>query len=184
MDELIEKFLKEEYYPTPTEWKVVEAFYRVLNSCSTLNESQEESNLVAHAKRELIIAGLNEKDSDYGGMLYDAVMDLVKLFSSQGHSGFSANMALHLFDKVCRFKNLTPLTDDPQDWVQVSEKMPDKEPTWQCKRCSSCFSSDGGKTYHNIEDWIVHDDTGSYYSRPETLKLYTSSPHKQRVQES
>lgn len=183
MDELIEKFLKEEYCPTELELKIVEAFSRVVNNHSKkLNESQEdESNLVAHARRELTIAGLNEKDSDYGGMLFDAVLDLVKLFSTQGHSGFSANLALHLFDKVARFKNLTPITDDPQDWVQVSEKMPDRSPTWQCKRCSSCFSEDGGKTYHNIEDWIVHDDTGSYYHKPDELKIYTSTPHKQRV---
>ncbi len=182
MEQLIQQFIDQPYYPVQLQEKIVFTFFRIVESYKKpLNES-EESNMVWHARRELEAAGLKDKDSDYGGMLFDAVMDLVKLFSSQGHSGCSANMALQIFDTVCRFKNLTPITDNPEDWMQVSERMPDREPTWQCRRCSSCFSHDAGKTYYNIDDWIVHDETGSYYKSPTTQKMYTSESHKERLE--
>jgi hypothetical protein len=34
--------------------------------------------------------GLFDADSDYGGMVGEAVLDVWKLIASQGHSGFSA----------------------------------------------------------------------------------------------
>jgi len=37
------------------------------------------SNLVEHAKRELTLAGLFNKDSDYGGMMGDSVMELMEV---------------------------------------------------------------------------------------------------------
>jgi len=59
------------------------------------------------AKRNLELAGLFDKDSDYGGMIGDAVMKLVNTHLSEGHSGFSHEMALHLFNKVVTGKALT-----------------------------------------------------------------------------
>ena len=42
------------------------------------------SDLTDHARNELKLAGLFDKDSDYDGMLGDSVMELVKVFSKQG----------------------------------------------------------------------------------------------------
>lgn len=100
-------------------------------------------NLEQHAQRELQRAGLFDKDSDYGGMLGNAVMDLVRTFAAQGHSGWSAHRTLALFARVAAFKTLTPITSDPAEWEKVEDNL------WQNLRQSSCFSSDGGKTYHD-----------------------------------
>jgi hypothetical protein len=46
---------------------------------------------VKRAQYEIDLVGLSDQDSDYNGMIGDAVMQLIRLFSAQGHSGFSAS---------------------------------------------------------------------------------------------
>lgn len=108
------------------------------------------SNLVKHTKEELKLAGLFDKDSDYDGMLGDAVLELVKTFSKQGHSGFSAHQTLRIFNIVADFKNLTPIGSTPDEWADQSDIS--SEPMWQNKRRGSTFSRDGGKTWYDIDD--------------------------------
>jgi hypothetical protein len=64
------------------------------------------SNLVDHAEKELKKAGLFDADSDYDGMLGDAVLELIRTFAAQGHSGFSAQMTRELFYKLSNFEEL------------------------------------------------------------------------------
>lgn len=111
------------------------------------------SNLVAHAERELKAAGLFDEDSDYAGMIGRAVLDLVKKFSEQGHSGASAAYVIHLFSEVASYKPLTPLTDDPEEWFyHEPETMGTETGFWQNKRNGEAFSSDGGKTYYLLSE--------------------------------
>lgn len=110
------------------------------------------SNLVQHAEYELRRAGLFDADSDYEGMLGKAVLDLVKQFASEGHSGGSAHLTLNIFDKVARFKTLTPITSDPSEWMEICRNADGPQPDlWQNIRQASCFSTDGGKTYYDID---------------------------------
>lgn len=110
------------------------------------------SNLEQHAERELRRAGLFDKDSDYGGMLGDATMRLIRTFAAEGHSGFSAAMSVKIFGLLASFKTLTPITSDPSEWMSVADMMSNGDPpVWQNTRCSSCFSNDGGKTYYDID---------------------------------
>lgn len=88
---------------------------------------------IDHAKRELELAGMFDKDSDYGGMLAKSVMELVELFSSQGHSGASAGMTVSLFNKVALYKNLSPLTGNDDEWNEVGNNV------FQNKRASGVF---------------------------------------------
>lgn len=108
------------------------------------------SNLVDHAKEELQLAGLFDKDSDYDGMLGNAVLELVKVFAKQGHSGFSAKATLELFNTVASFKPLTPIGTTKDEWIDMSEAS--GEPTWQNRRRGTTFSRDGGKTWYDIDD--------------------------------
>lgn len=109
-------------------------------------EAQEESHLARHARYELERAGFFDEDSDYGGAIGQAVMELVYVFSEQGHSGFSAPYVLDLFTKVASYKTITDITSDASEWSEVSENL------WQNKRRSSSFSHDGGKTWYDIDD--------------------------------
>lgn len=109
-------------------------------------------NLERHAKEELKLAGLLDKDSDYNGMIGKAVLELVKTFSKQGHSGFSAQWTLDVFNQVVSFKNLTPIGKSKDEWMDVAEMTADGKGMWQNKRRSTTFSRDGGKTWYDIDD--------------------------------
>jgi hypothetical protein len=104
------------------------------------------------AEAEVQRAGLFDYDSSYGGMLGESVMKLVRAFSNQGHSGYSAGMAASIFGRLAAWKPLTPITDDPGEWAPVDEALTGGPRTWQSRRAPSCFSRDGGKTYYDIDE--------------------------------
>ena len=59
------------------------------------------------AKRNLELAGLFSKESDYNGMIGEAVMKLVNTHLDEGHSGMSHEVALLVFNKVIKGQALT-----------------------------------------------------------------------------
>lgn len=97
---------------------------------------QVESNLVAHARRELELIG-----EDFA----EQQLRVVKAFADCGHSGGSAEVALAQLVRLLQFENLAPLTDDPAEWEDRSEES--GYPMWQNVRNSKAFSEDGGRTY-------------------------------------
>lgn len=110
------------------------------------------SKLEEHAERELRAAGLFDKDSDYDGAIGEQVMKLIRALD-EGHSGGSMSITLAAFDRVVRFKTLTPITSDPAEWIEIDKGMRSDPavPVWQNRRQSSCFSTDGGQTHYDID---------------------------------
>jgi hypothetical protein len=105
------------------------------------------SNLVDHAQRELEMQGMFSGKGDfYDGMTGNAVMELMEIFARQGHSGMSAGIAIALFTKLARFEPLSPPTNNPDEWIEVGDKL------WQCTRQPSAFSKDWGKTYYRVDE--------------------------------
>lgn len=105
------------------------------------------SNLTTHAETELRRAGFYDADSDYGGMVPGAVMELMTTFANQGHSGSSAHLVVSLFSKLALFELLGPLTNNPEEWQKI-----DLGNSWESRRKPSCFSDDGGKTYYDLDE--------------------------------
>lgn len=99
-------------------------------------------SLVEHAKRELALAG---NDDDFN----QSIIKAVEAFASFGHSGGSAMVAIPMLNDLLQFKNLTPLTNNPNEWMQVEMG---KEDCWQSQRNPEAFSGDGGKTYYLLSD--------------------------------
>lgn len=114
-----------------------------------------DSNSVTHAERELRLAGLLDKDSDYDGMLGEATLAIVRLFSEQGDSDMSAAMVADLAARLMRYEPLTPLTNDPDEWMPVEEEAAGETSLWQSGRNPEAFSSDGGKTHYTLSDETV-----------------------------
>ena len=106
----------------------------------------EDSNLVKHAKREMELAGLYDEDADYGGLIPDAVMNVVEAFAKDGHSGGSAAVTLAIVEKVLRFETLTPITSNPMEWNHIADDL------WQSNRDPRMFSTDAGQTWYNVDD--------------------------------
>lgn len=75
-------------------------------------------SLKEEAKRNLELAGLFDKDSDYGGMLGKAVMKLVDCHLAEGHSGMSHEITLQIFNKVIRGHALSAkYWDERKEWL-------------------------------------------------------------------
>ena len=102
------------------------------------------SKLVEHAKRELELAGFFDKDSDYDAALGEDVLELVKVFAKQGHSGGSAPVTLNLFNVLINFDTIVPLTNNSDEWYAPNEGLR------QSKRNPSIFSDDDLQTYFDV----------------------------------
>jgi len=110
--------------------------------------------LVEYAEAELRRAGWFDADSDYAGMIGPAVLQMVRQFAEEGHSGFSAGLTIHLFQKVASFRPLTPL-DNPMKFGEFHDvngpSGTEQNTTLQSTRRSSVFSEDSGKTWYDID---------------------------------
>lgn len=132
-------------------------------------------NIREHAIREMKLAKVDE--DIYGDMTSKAVLKMIDAFESEGHSGMSASIVLSIFNRVINFANLTPLTNDPEEWQQHDYG------TWQNKRNSSAFSLDRGSSYYLLGDggnW----ETDEHGKRTRTLKFYMTERVPQPESES
>jgi hypothetical protein len=106
-----------------------------------------ESNLVQHAERELKAIG---EEQDF----IDGYLRILTVFSDMGHSGGSASVFIPTLQRLFNFQNLGPLTNDPEEWMDVTGLTADGEQFWQSKRCADAFSTDGGQTYYVLSDEV------------------------------
>jgi nicotinamide mononucleotide adenylyltransferase len=121
-----------------------------------VNDKSIKENLESHAKYEIQKAGLDNKDADYEGMIGKSVLELMKVYAKQGHSGFSAQWTRELFNKLANYENLTPITSDPDEWENVREGA-DGEPLWQSIRNPALFSDNGGKTWWDVDKKTIKE---------------------------
>lgn len=131
------------------------------------------SNILKHAERELSLIGYDDKD-EYNNMAKAAIMELLTTFANQGHSGFSANYVADIFNKLARFKTLSPLTGDDDEWNDVSNMSGDRKTLFQNNRDSAVFKDDTGCYYVDAFIWIEED--GSAYTNNKSLGYIKSFP--------
>lgn len=108
-------------------------------------------SMIEYAKRELERIG---KDK-YGmqDMINKGILQIVEIFSEQGHSGFSASCTLNTLERLLRYKPITPLIGEAGEWDDVGNGMQ------QNKRCSSVFKHADGTCY-DIDGIAVSDNGG------------------------
>ena len=96
---------------------------------------------------------LFDEDSDYGGEIGTAVMEMITTFSKQGHSGYSAMFTLHVFDKLARYEPINPLKNPmiTGEYHDVSEQ--NGSMLYQSTRDSAMFSDDGGKSWYHLDKY-------------------------------
>ncbi len=100
---------------------------------------RQESNLVRHARRELELIGESPETIDW-------YLKVVQTFADFDHSGGSACVAILTLNQLLMFRNVSPLTNDLNEWILVG---PD---VWQSSRRSDAFSTNGGKTHYFLEE--------------------------------
>ena len=117
----------------------------------------------SHAKFELELAGFFDEDSDYGGAIGEAVMELMEVFEKQGHSGCSAPIVASLFHQLANYKPLGPITGKDEEWGNIRNISDD--PWYQNKRETGLFKyKDGRVTYNSAI--IKRCPSGTTWSGP------------------
>lgn len=109
------------------------------------------SNLVEFAKNQL--KELNkEEPGGVNKLMEDDILELMEVFSKQGHSGFSANYCIETFSRLAKFKPIVPLFGTDDEWAEPF----DSEGTRQNKKLHSVFKEANGKCY-DIDAVIFYD---------------------------
>lgn len=130
-------------------------------------------SMIEYAKRELERIG---KDEDgLQEFMNRNILEIIEKFSEQGHSGFSAGYALSVLERLLRFKPISPLTGEDNEWSERGQN----------KRCSSVFKNADG-TADDIDAIIVSDNGGitwfnSGRFRKKVTFPYTPPTHPERV---
>lgn len=117
------------------------------------------SNLVEFAENELNRVLKSCKDSEsikVQQVINKDILDIVKIFSEQGHSGFSAHYTLNNLTRLLDYKPITPLTGEDDEWTKLDYG---EDIAYQNKRCPSIFKRADGTAY-NTEGKIFSSNNG------------------------
>lgn len=106
------------------------------------------SNLVEHAKKEMQLAW-PDKDT-MQDRVKENIVELLTVFSNQGHSGFSASYVLAYFQKLANYDIISPLTGEDAEWVQIDSNL------YQNSRDGSVFKDENGAYW---SCGIIFEDT-------------------------
>lgn len=128
-------------------------------------------SLLKYAEKELDIIGMKEGD-DLDGSMRKHLLEMVKVFSEEGHSGFSASYAIQCLEKLLKYEPLTPLTGEDSEWNEIAEDQTIGGKLWQNNRCYRVFKDDNG-AYDSegkiFWEWFTDEDGKQFKSH------YTSS---------
>lgn len=126
----------------------------------------DDSNLIEHAKKELALAGYIPLDQDQpddpNKWIQENVLELLSVFSKQGHSGSSAPYLISCFTKLANFEILTPLTGKDDEWIEHEDGV------FQNNRCSHVFKKSKDGEAYDSEGMIFRRPSGSCYTSKES----------------
>jgi hypothetical protein len=114
--------------------------------------------LVEWAKSELDRLMVDGEEDGMQKVMNDGILDIVRTFADQGHSGFSASYALNIIKRLLNWKPITPLTGEDDEWCEVYDT---ENNTQQNKRCSAVFRENfDNSTAYYIDGKVFSDDGG------------------------
>ncbi len=133
------------------------------------------SNLVEHAKREFLAIGykpVEECEDDPSKWIQENIIELLELFSRQGHSGSSAPYCIEMFSRLAKYEPLAPLSGEQSEWMDVSDEGGrDGGMLYQNKRCSHVFMDTNGA--YDIDGLIFRHANGACYSNGDSRVAVT-----------
>lgn len=106
--------------------------------------------------KEYALMELELKDEKDADSFQRSILEIVDIFARQGHSGSSAPYAIRVLDRLLRYKPLSPLTGEDDEWNDIGD-------CFQNKRCYSVFKEDG-KAYWNSAKVFSRDGGESWFS--------------------
>jgi len=139
---------------------------------------------ITHAKKEFELAGWSNSKGEFEcsvqKLMCEQVLELLEVFGTHGHSGSSYGYAINLFEKLAKFKLITPLTGDDCEWHDVGEG------ALQNIRLSTVFKDESGKPY-DIDgrvywEWYKNEEGEVYKSHFSKGgdRFYIEFPYEQK----
>lgn len=125
------------------------------------------SNLINHAKRELLKLGykpIEECEEDIDKWVQENVIELLEVFSKQGHSGYSAPYVINLFKKLANFEPLSPISCTDDEWNDVGHYNGPNDDTFQNNRCSAVFKNGKNGKPHYLDAIVWKNQNGTTYT--------------------
>ena len=106
---------------------------------------------IDHAKREFLKLGYKPieeyEEDDPDKWIQENVLELLEVFSKQGHSGGSAPYAVEYFRKLALQEPIAPIMCTDDEWNDIGDCSDD--PDFQNNRCSAVFKHGvEGKPYY------------------------------------
>ena len=102
------------------------------------------SNYEKHAMEEFRAAGWVDENGKYIDEMQEAicnhVLELLKVFHGEGHSGSTAPYTINLFSTLAKFKPIAPLTGEDWEWHDTGHG-------YQNRRASHVFKDYNGECY-------------------------------------
>ena len=140
------------------------------------------SNLNSHALAEFRAAGWTDDEGKFKEEMQEAickhVLELLKVFADEGHSGSTAPYAVNMFKKLAMFEPLVPLTGEDWEWTEVSEGV------FQNKRCSRVFKQADrfngqaydleGRVFYEWNERDLEQDEEGYPDKRRFQSYYTN----------
>lgn len=130
-----------------------------------------DGNLVAHAQTET--AHMRDGKNGPGEWMAQGLVDMARVFSTGGHSGYSAGYAVSALTPLLRFEPLGPLTGGADEWLRLGY---DFDMHAQNKRCGHVFRRKDGTAYDGAA--VIFREPGgacfiSFHSRADIVFPYT-----------
>lgn len=117
-----------------------------------------DGGLVGHARNEI---GHKFKESGPDRWMAAHMIRMMALFASEGHSGFSAQIARQWFWRLSGFEPLGPLQGSDDEWVAHDED--GEVRIYQNRRCSRVFKQPNGIAY-DIEGRVYEEPGGARFT--------------------
>ena len=141
-------------------WKYKKDQFLLEKALKIIRKQGDYSNIFNKAKLEFEALGYTPLDKtpkdDPNKWIQENVLDLLVLFSTQGHSGSSAPFCINYFNKLARHEPLSPINCTDEEWAGPYFD----DETYQNKRLSSVFKQgkDGKPYYLDAIVWRDQDD--------------------------
>lgn len=147
-------------------------------ACWTIEE--QRSNMLNYAKEELKAAGWmdgGKDDMDY--WMARHVLQLLLLFSLEGHSGSSAPFAINLFKRLANWKPLGPLTGEDSEWSDMSEASGCS--MFQNRRDSTVFKEGKDGVAYTIDGYVFREPYVNDEGKEGTVTFTSRASRKEVV---
>ena len=132
--------------------------------------------LINYAKQELDLINMREDGDEMDRKMRHDVIELVKLFASQGHSGMSASVCIHAFGKIASLEPLSPLQGTEDEWDEPRSGMS------QNKRYSCVFRREEDGSCWNIRGKVFIGTDGVPFTSKDSVKYIEEFPYTPEVE--